>query len=44
VGQPRRTGEVADRLDAALAGPKPFVNNDVISVDGDTGVFEPDFF
>jgi hypothetical protein len=44
VGQPRRTGEVADRVDAGLARLQPFVNNDVVSVDGDTGVFEPDVF
>jgi len=44
VRQPRRADEVADRVDAGLAGAKPFIDDDVAPFDLDTGVFEPDAF
>jgi hypothetical protein len=44
VRQPRRTDEIADRVDAGFAGAQPFVDDDVVSVDSGTGVFEPDVF
>jgi hypothetical protein len=44
VRQPGRADEIADRVDAGLAGAQPFVDDDVAPVDGDTGVFEADGF
>ena len=44
VSQPRRTDEIADRIDAGFAGAQPFVDDNMASVDHDAGVFKPDVF
>ena len=44
VRQPWRADEIANRVDAGLAGAQPFVDGDMAPFDGDTGVFKPDVF
>ncbi len=40
--QPRRAGEVADRVDAGLAGAAVFVDHDMGAVDLDAGALQAD--
>src|SRR6266404_6641001 len=44
VRQPRGSDEIADRIDATLAGTQPFIDDDVGFLDDDTGVLEADAF
>ena len=41
VRQPWRADEIANRVDAGLAGAQPFVDDDMAPFDRDAGVFEP---
>ena len=42
VREPGRAGEVADRIDARLAGAAVFVDHDMRAVDLHAGAFQPD--
>ena len=42
VRQPGRADNVADGVDAGLAGAQPFVDHDMAAVDLDPGAFEAD--
>ena len=42
VRQPGRADDIADRVDAGLAGAQPFVDDDVAALDLDPGAFEAD--
>ena len=42
VRQPWRPDEIADRIDAGLAGAQPFIDDDMGALDHDAGALEPD--
>ena len=42
VRQPRRADEIADRVDALLAGAQPFIDDDMRALDRDAGALEAD--